>query len=131
MAASPASPDASAAPPQPKAPSGLHHLLSVVGHFFKEIAVYVSDAFVALFGKDAAHTFAVGAEGVLKSALGQIALNAVQQAAAAAQGQEARGLAFQKIVEGARASGINAKDSLINMLLELALQRVKGSFGPA
>lgn len=108
----------------------MHKLLGAIGHFFKNAAVILSHEFEALFGSDAAHNFAVGAEGLLKSALGKIVWIAVNEAAAVASGADARGIALSKIADAAKTAGITAKDSIINMLLEVAVQKAKGSFGP-
>lgn len=102
-----------------------------VGHFFKHCAVGVSEAFVAIFGSDAAHTFAVGAESMLKSALGVIVTEVVAEVQNVASGVDKRGLAFDKISITAKSAGIQAGDSIINMLIELAVNRLKGAFGPA
>ena len=104
---------------------------SAIGHFFKHLAVFVSDAFVAIFGSDIAHTFAVGAESVLKSELGKIAWTAVQEVQSLATGAEKQAAAFAKVAAGAKAAGIDAADSIINMLIEIAVQKIKGQFGPA
>jgi hypothetical protein len=102
-----------------------------LGHFFKHLAVLVSDGFIAIFGSDAAHSFAAGAEGLLHTALGQIALTAVQEVEALASGVEKRAAAFTKITDAAKSAGIAVTESVISMLIELAVQRVKGAFGPA
>jgi hypothetical protein len=109
----------------------MNKILSAIGHFFKHAAVVVSDIFVAIFGQDAAHTFAVGAESLLHSALGQIAMTAVQEVEGLATGAEKQAAAFGKIVSAAKTAGITVADSIINMLIELAVQKIKGTFGPA
>ena len=102
-----------------------------IGHFFKHISVFVSDAFVQVFGQDIAHMFVVGAESALKSALGKLALTAVQEVEGLASGAEKKAAAFAKVVAGAKIAGINVADSIINMLIEIAVQKIKGQFGPA
>jgi hypothetical protein len=109
----------------------MNRFFAAIGHFFKHIAVIVSDAFVKLFGADIAHTFAVGAESLLHSELGKIAWTAVQEAQALATGTEKNAAAFAKIVAAAKAAGIEATDSIVNMLIEIAVQKLKGAFGPA
>jgi hypothetical protein len=106
------------------------NFLKTIGHFLKHIAVFVSDVFVQLFGSDAAHTFAVAAESLLHSALGQIAFTAVQEAEALATGTEKKAAAFEKIVAGAQSAGITVTESVVNMILEIAVQKLKGEFGP-
>ena len=100
-----------------------------IGSFFKKVGYYVSEGFQKLFGKDAAKHFAVASLAVLKSDLGKIALTAVTEAAALSGGVDKRQVAFDKIGSVAKAAGLDAKDSIVNMLIELALQTVKGSFG--
>ncbi len=106
-----------------------NHWYSSALHFFHHIGVYVSDAFVSLFGMDAAHTFAVGAESLLKSKLGVLAWEAVQEVENMASGAEKNVAAFAKIAAGAKAAGLEVKDSLIRLLIEVAVSRLKGLFG--
>lgn len=107
------------------------NFFKTIGHFFKHIAVFVSDEFVKVFGPDIAHTLAVGAESALHSALGQLALTAVKEAEALASGAEKKAAAFGKIMEGAKSAGITVTESIVNMLIEIAVQKIKGQFGPA
>lgn len=109
----------------------MNKFFSAIRHFFKNVAVEVSDIFTKLFGADTAHNFAVGAESVLKTDLGKIALTAVQEVQALAAGVDKRATAFAKIASSAKTAGIDASESIINMLIEIAVQKVKGSFGPA
>ena len=114
-----------ATPPTPPAPS----FWKKVGEFFHAAGHLVSDAFVKLFGQQAATQFASASLALLKTTVGQIALNAVTEAAKASSGAEAQKVAFQNIGAEIAKLGPSAKDSEINMLIELALQAVKGSFG--
>jgi hypothetical protein len=104
---------------------------SAIGHFFKHAAVFIADGFVKIFGPDAAHNFAAGAVAILETDLGKIALTAVQEVQNLATGAERQAGAFAKIAAGAKAAGIDAGESIINMLIEVAVQWIKGSFGPA
>lgn len=106
-------------------------LLAAIKHFVTNVGVFVSDTFVKIFGQDAAHTFAVAAESVLNSDLGKIAWTAVQEAENLATGVDKKAAAFANIVAAAKTDGIEAKDSIVNMLIEMAVQKVKGQFGPA
>lgn len=108
----------------------MNKALQSLGHFLKHIAVYVAGGFVKIFGSDVAHTFAVGAESLMHTALGQIAWLAVQEVQGLASGSEKKSAAFAKIVAAAKAGGFSVTDSLINMLIEIAVQKLKGSFGP-
>lgn len=105
------------------------HWYSTIWHVLKHIEVFVSSAFIALVGSDAAHSFAVGAESILKTDLGKIVMVAVQQAATLGTGADKKAAAFAAISAQAKASGLDIKDSLVNMLIELAVNRVKGVFG--
>jgi len=115
----------------PATPAAHVNIWSAIGHFFKHVGVTVSALFVKLFGADAAHNFAVAAESLIKTDLGNIALTAVSEASALAAGTDKRAAAFSKIVTAAKANGLEVKDSIVNLLIEMAVQKVKGSFGPA
>ncbi|TMI88326.1 MAG: hypothetical protein E6H00_12905 [Bacillati bacterium ANGP1] len=99
-----------------------------IAGFFEKTGYYVSEAFQKLFGADAAKHFAVASLEVLKSDLGKIVIEAVHEASALAAGIDKRAAAFAKIAVTAKAAGIDAKDSIVNMLIELAVQSVKLSF---
>ena len=109
----------------------MNKFFSAIAHFFKHIAVDVSAGFVKLFGADVAHSFAVGAESLLHSELGKIAMTAVQEVENLAAGVDKQGTAFAKIVSAAKSAGIEASTSIVNMLIEVAVQKIKGEFGPA
>ena len=102
---------------------------SKIGGFFHKVGYYIGEGFAKLFGENAAKAFAVSSLAILKSDLGKLAMTAVTEAAALAAGTDKRAAAFAKIVSGAKTAGLDAKDSIVNMLIELALQTVKGSFG--
>jgi len=97
--------------------------------FFHAAGHLVSEAFIALFGKDAAIHFAAASIAMLKTTVGQIAMGAVTEAAKVASGVEAHKIAFSTVLSEIEKLGLAAKDSEINMLIELALQAVKGKFG--
>ena len=103
---------------------------SAIGHFFKHVGVVVSVMFVDLFGSDAAHNFAASAEAVLKSGLGQIALTAVTEAEKLEAGTDKAAVAATNIFAVAKQQGISATTSVVNMLIELAVQKIHGEFGP-
>ncbi len=109
----------------------MNKFFSAIGHFFKHVAVSVGDTFVKIFGQDIAHSFAVGAESILHSELGKIALVAVKEVEGLASGAEKRAMAFSKIVAASKSAGIDAAESIINLLIEIAVQSLKGQFGPA
>jgi hypothetical protein len=109
----------------------VNKILTAIVHFVKHAAVFVSDAFVKIFGSDAAHNFAAAAESLIHTAIGGIAMTAVQEVEALASGSDKRAAAFDKIKTGAEQAGIIVGESIINLLIEICVQKVKGSFGPA
>lgn len=109
----------------------MKNVFSAIGHFFKHIGVFVADEFVKSFGPDIAHTFVVGAEGLLETLLGKMAWTAVNEFKALATGAEKQAAAFAHITAAAAAAGIDAKASIVNMLIEIAVQKLNGMFGPA
>lgn len=102
---------------------------SSVGSFFKKVGYYVSEGFQKIFGANASKAFAVSALALLKSDLGKLAFAAVQEAEKLAAGTDKRSVAFSNIVSAAKAQGIDAGKSLVNMLIEIAVQAVNGAFG--
>src|SRR5689334_5333548 len=84
----------------------------------------VSAFFVKVFGADAAQKFAEGSVALLKTAAGVLAMDAVEYAAGLklGSGADARAAATNKLTSDAKAQGINLTNSVINMLIELAVQ---------
>lgn len=109
----------------------MNKILMAIVHFVKHAAVFVSDGFVKIFGADAAHSFAVGVESLVHTQIGDIAWKVVQEVGAVAKGAEARLMAFDKIKTSAEEAGIIVGESIINMLIEIFVQKVKGQFGPS
>lgn len=97
--------------------------------FFSKAKYYVNEGLVAVFGQAAAQHFAVASLEVLKTGLGKIALTAVAEAEKMAAGTDKRAVAFASIGSAAKAAGIDAKDSIVNMLIEMSVQAVNGAFG--
>jgi hypothetical protein len=101
--------------------------------WFKATKVEVSEVFAKLFGANAAKGFATGVEAILKSALGTIAKEAVADVEKLSQSKamsagEKFAAAFAEIAEQAAKAGIQAGTSIINMLIELVVQKEAGSF---
>lgn len=109
---------------QKNAESFFQHIES----FFKAAAADVSKVFVDIFGSSAAKQFAAGAEALIETSLGQIAMTAVTKAQSLANNQEKFAQASSEILSEAKSEGIAASDSIVNMLIELCVQRLKGSF---
>lgn len=100
--------------------------------FFVAVKVKVSSFFVKVFGQEAAQRFADGAVLLLKTAAGKLAVDAVMFVQTLAlDGAGKRQAAFDKIVSDARAQGLEISSSLVNMLIELAVQHIaKQNFYP-
>ena len=111
------------------APSFSTHWYTRVIHYFQNIEVFVSATFVKLFGSAAAHNFAVGAEALLKSDLGRIAVAAVEEANNLATGVDKMNVALGKVLTAATSAGLDVKESLARLLIELAVSRMKSYFG--
>jgi hypothetical protein len=107
-------------------------LLSKLESFVHTAEVKVSDVFVKIFGKDASQKFAQGALSLLKTAEGKIVLDAVQAVSTLeTDGAGKRAAAFSRIGTDFKAQGISVGESVINMLVELAVQAIQGNFIPA
>lgn len=107
-------------------------LFKKIENFIHTAAVKVSDAFVKVFGKDASEKFAQGALSLLKTAEGKIVLDAVEAVQTlSTDGAGKRSAAFEKILADFKTQGISVGESVINMLIELAVQFLQGSIAPA
>ena len=83
-----------------------------------------------IFGKKALDAFRKGARALLIEEVGRIALTVVTSISLGAlTNGEKRDAAFKQIKEQAKESGLNIKDSILNLLIELALQRLKEKTG--
>jgi hypothetical protein len=100
---------------------------------FRKTTTCVSHEFVRLFGEEEAEKFAKASEGILRSALGTIVMTCVKAVQTGANpktsNSDLRKQAFDAIVKAIETNGIKAAESLINMLIELALQVLKGKIG--
>lgn len=106
-------------------------LWSKITGFVHTAAVKVSDVFVAVFGKDVAEKFAQGALSMLKTAEGKIVLDAVEAVSTlTTDGAGKRAAAFEKILADFKTQGITVGESLVNMLIEIAVQFLQGSIAP-
>jgi len=99
-----------------------------VSRFFHNVFHPFVALFGKIFGEDARHNFAVAAEALLHSELGKLAWAAVQAAEQlAVDGLAKRAEAFSEIETAAKQAGLEFKDSIVNMLIELAVQKLKGN----
>jgi hypothetical protein len=99
-----------------------------IGRFFHNVAHPFVVLFHKIVGSDAFKSFIGAAESLLESKLGVIAWDAVRWAGTlTADGAGKRAAAFKKIIEDAEAAGLDYKDSIINLLIEIAVQKLKGN----
>lgn len=107
-------------------------LWSKISGFVHGAAVKVADVFIKIFGADASHKFAQGALALLKTAEGKIVLDAVEFAETlATDGAGKRAAAFEKIVADFKTQGKEVSNSLVSMMIELAVQFLKGNIATA
>jgi len=105
-------------------------LVSKISNYIHGAAVKVADAFVHVFGKDASQAFAQGALRLLKTAEGKIVLDAVEAVQTLeTDGAGKRAAAFEKIGADFKAQGVSVGESVVNMLIELAVAYLKGTIG--
>lgn len=103
-------------------------LWSKIENFVHGAEVKVSDVFVKLFGKDASRQFAQASLALLKTAAGKIVLDAVEFADTMnVNGAGKRAAALAKIGMDFRGQGISVSESVLNLLVELAVQTVKSN----
>lgn len=93
----------------------------------KYIAIHVKSGFVAIFGQKAAEDFGHASLEMLKSALGQIAVAEVGALAGVhdLSGVQKAAQAQAAILEKAKVAGISTSKSIVNLLVELAVQFLK------
>jgi hypothetical protein len=102
--------------------------LKTLGHDIKTVAIKISDGFTAIFGKQAAADFAKAALALLKSDLGQIVVAEVETLAGVSTltGVQKAATAQAAVLKQAETLGLSASTSIVNMLIELAVQFVTG-----
>lgn len=100
-----------------------------IGHGIKVAVVGVAHGFVALFGSDVAKQFASASIALLKSAVGAIVMQVVTELANGDLSSSAkREEALAQILALAASKGIAVAESEARMLIEIAVQFVKGKF---
>lgn len=99
-----------------------------IGRFFHNVFHPFVVVFGKIFGEDARHNFAVAAEALLHSELGKIAeAVVVELEQLAIDGIGKRNIAFGKIVDAAKAAGLDFSNSIVNLLIEISVQKLKGN----
>jgi hypothetical protein len=110
--------------------SGIVDFFKKVGHEIKTAALAFGHVFVAFFGKDATHQLIQAAEKILASDFGKVIMSIVEglmEYKAANGDTPARDKAASEIKNAAIAAGVDIKDSLINLLVELAANKANGT----
>ena len=99
---------------------GTRKFFKKVGRFFKRIAV-------GLFGKSALKKLGEAARKIFREAFGKIVMQIVTEIDPLnLSNAQKRRFAFGRIKNAAKNAGLESKDSLINLLIELAVARLKG-----
>jgi len=94
--------------------------------WFKSLGRFFKKFVVVLFGKSAAKALANAAKQMFRSAFGQVVLAVVAELMASnLSNGEKRAAAFARIKEEALFRGVEIKDSLINLVIEMAVLRLK------
>lgn len=108
----------------------LSEALSKIGAGIKKVAVTIAKDFEALFGTAAAEQFAQASIALLKSAVGTIVTQVVDDMENTTLDSTAkRETAVAQILEIAAKAGISVAESEVRLLIELAVTFVKGKVG--
>jgi hypothetical protein len=115
-------------------------ILSAIVNVFKRTAVVASEVFVRLFGKDTATKFAAASLALLESEAGKLVLAGVKEVetmiadgtlAADISNAAKREYAFQSAERAIKDAGITVGTSVLNMLIELAVQSIERNIAAA
>lgn len=111
----------------------------MIGKAVKSVGVFVSEMFICLFGADASKQFADASLKLLRSEAGQLVLGAVQKIEQMAlagtltditdAGKREQALAMA--ATALERAGITVATSVLNLLIELAVQAVKRNIAEA
>jgi len=94
--------------------------------WFKKLGRFFKKFVVVLFGKSAAKALANAAKQMFQSAFGSVVLGIVAELSASnLSNAEKRSAAFGRVKELAEFKGVEMKDSLINLVIEMAVLRLK------
>lgn len=97
---------------------------------FKFIGRLFKRAFIKLFGRALLIRFASVAKDMLLTELGEIAMTIVSEINFEnLSNEEKRRIAGTRILDQTRRSGMDVKDSMIGLMIEIAVQRLKGLVG--
>jgi hypothetical protein len=101
-----------------------------IGHGFKVAAITVGHGFVHFFGKEASDEFVSAAKKILASDFGKVIesiLLGLVEFKAANGDAAARSEAFTQIKTAAIDAGLDIKNSVINLMIELAANKLNGN----
>ena len=94
--------------------------------WFKKLGYWFKQFVVVLFGKGAAKALASAAQKLFKDAFGRSVLAIVAELSMSnLSNADKRSAAFGRIKEAAANEGVEMKDSLINLVIEMAVLRLK------
>jgi hypothetical protein len=106
--------------------------LKALGKDVKNVALNIEKGFVALFGADVAKQFATASLAILKTALGQIVTQVVQDMSSSTlDSTSKREQAVVQILAIAGQQGIIVAESEVRLLIEIAVQFVEGKVSVA
>lgn len=97
--------------------------------FLSNIIHKIAHAFVVVFGSQAAQDFAKAAEALLATEFGKVVQSVVEAQAGLAltNTSAAHANAFSGIMDAAKGAGVTLADSMVNLLIELAVTKAKGT----
>ena len=99
---------------------GIKKAFGKLWRFFKKVAV-------GMFGKSALNKLVAAARAMLKTELGKVAWSVVLELQSGSlTNSQKKSAAFKRIKQAAKGAGIEVKDSLLNLLIEMAVARLKG-----
>ena|SRR5438132_1356787 len=90
----------------------------------------IAGAFIAIFGSDVAREFAAVAEKILATEAGRIVLTIVEQIQGSTPGASITQKIetfYSNVVPALKGAGIEASDSLLGLLREIGVQKLKGT----
>ena len=100
-----------------------------IGREVKTAVKHIKAGFIALFGEDAANNFVKDSYALLQSAAGKIVCQVVNELNDTSLDSSAkREGAVKQVLELARQQAIQIAESEVRLLVELAVQFVKGNF---
>lgn len=97
---------------------------------FMHAEVIADQGLVDVFGQAGAKSIETALLGFVETGFGKICVAGVQAAQGMASGAESHGAAFAQITTAAKSAGMTVENSVVNLGIEMALQAIRGNFGP-